>query len=51
MKGVFKENKDLIFIKEEFNAFLKKKKQPIAEKQEEAQTENQETLILEEVEL
>jgi|GEM_PF-1657587 hypothetical protein len=51
MKGVFKENKELQFLKEEFSNFLKKKKQPSAEKPENVQTEKRETLVLEEVEL
>ncbi|RAR46538.1 hypothetical protein B0I10_11733 [Flavobacterium lacus] len=34
MKGVFKENKELQFLKEEFSNFLKNKKQPSAEKPE-----------------
>lgn len=51
MKGVFKENKELQFLKEEFSNFLKKKKQPIAEKPENVQTEKSEILILEEVKL
>jgi len=51
MKGVFKENKDLKFLKQEFSNFLKKKKQPSAEKPENVQAEKNETLVLEEVEL
>ncbi|MDP2161265.1 MAG: hypothetical protein Q8K02_12325 [Flavobacterium sp.] len=51
MKGVFKENKDLLFIKEEFNTFLKKKKETTSEKKQKPQAEKEETLTLEEVEL
>ena len=51
MKGVFKENKELQFLKEEFSNFLKKKKQPTAEKAKNVQTEKSEILILEEVKL
>lgn len=51
MKGVFKENKDLKFLKEEFSNFLKKKKQPIVEEPENVASEKKETMVLEEVEL
>ncbi len=51
MKGVFKENKDLKFLKEEFSNFLKKKKQPALEKPQNNQAERKETTLLEEVEL
>jgi hypothetical protein len=48
MKGVFKENKDLVFLKEEFSTFVKKKKQTKTEK---SSNSPKETLVLEEVEL
>lgn len=52
MKGVFKENKDLLFLKEEFSTFVKKKQQKPKEKSEKTNTVSpKETLILEEVEL
>lgn len=51
MKGVFKENKEIKFLKVEFSNFLKKKNQPVVEKPETTQAENKETLVLEEVEL
>ncbi|WP_333696623.1 hypothetical protein [Flavobacterium sp.] len=52
MKGVFKENKDLVFLKEEFSTFVKKKKQSPTEKSEKVNAIPQkETLVLEEAQL
>lgn len=51
MKGVFKENKDLVFLKEEFSTFVKKKKQNPTDKTKKASTPQKEELVLEEVEL
>lgn len=51
MKGVFKENKDLVFLKEEFSTFVKKKKQNPTDKTKKASTRQKEELVLEEVEL
>lgn len=51
MKGVFKENKDLVFLKEEFSTFVKKKKQNPIDKTKKASTPQKEELVLEEVEL
>jgi hypothetical protein len=51
MKGVFKENKDLVFLKEEFTTFVKKKKQNPGDKTKQASTPQKEELVLEEVEL
>jgi hypothetical protein len=51
MKGVFKENKDLVFLKEEFSTFVKKKKQNPVDKTQKTSTPQKEELVLEEVEL
>jgi hypothetical protein len=51
MKGVFKENKDLVFLKEEFTTFVKKKKQTKSDIAEKVSNPKKETLLLEEVEL
>ncbi|MFY7743136.1 MAG: hypothetical protein ACOVQR_10835 [Flavobacterium sp.] len=51
MKGVFKENKDLVFLKEEFSTFVKKKKQNPTDKTKKASTPQKEELVFDEVEL
>lgn len=51
MKGVFKENKDLVFLKKEFSTFVKKKKQNPSDKTKKAPTIQKKELFLEEVEL
>lgn len=51
MKGVFKENKDLVFLKEEFSTFIKKKKQNPIDKTKKASTIQKEELVFDEVEL
>lgn len=51
MKGVFKENKDLVFLKEEFSTFVKKKKQNPSDKTKKASAIQKEELVLEEVQL
>jgi len=51
MKGVFKENKDLVFLKEEFSTFVKKKKQNPSDKTKKTSAIQKEELVLEEVQL
>lgn len=51
MKGVFKGNKDIKYLKEEFSTFLKKKKHFVIGKSEKNQENKKESLVLEEVEL
>lgn len=51
MKGVFKQNKELTFLKEEFKNFVDKKKKITNSPKEQIDSETVKKIILEEVEL
>ena len=51
MKSVFKGNKDIKYLKEEFSTFLKKKKHFVIGKSEKSHENKNESLVVEEVEL
>lgn len=48
MKGVFKQNKELTFLKEEFKTFVEKKKDNILPEKEQISDTVTESLVLEE---
>lgn len=47
MKSVFKQNKELTFLKEEFKAFVKKKNEKNTPEKEQISDTVEETLVLE----
>lgn len=51
MKGVFKENKELKYLKEEFKTFVEKKQTKDSKRTVKANEITQEILVLEETEL
>lgn len=48
MKSVFKQNKELTFLKEEFKTFVEKKKEKNSSKKEQISDTVKENLVLEE---